>query len=160
LDPRQVHHIWYQSKFYLGLNSTPTRPKATQRHSTVSSGTSMTLEERFEALMKQTEILVSKSREYSQRNQEIRAQNEYLQKQLGAFLKQKQQANEEPLHSASKRQEQVFSHTLDSSSEDQPLRMTRQDSRNQASTNDFKIEIPEFEGKLDPEDFLDWVTHS
>ena len=58
--------------------------------------TSMSLEERFEALMKQTELLVSKSREDSQRNQEIRAQNEYLQKQLGALLKQKQQANEEP----------------------------------------------------------------
>jgi len=35
--------------------------------------------------------------------------------------------------------------------------MTRQDSRNQASTNDFKIEIPEFEGKLDLEDLLDWL---
>jgi len=34
--------------------------------------------------------------------------------------------------------------------------MIRQDSGNQASTNDFKIEIPEVEGKLDPEDFLDW----
>jgi len=51
----------------------------------------------------------------------------------------------------------VFTHTLDSSSEDEPLRMTRQDSRNQASANDFKIEIPEYEGKLDPEDFLDWL---
>ena len=67
------------------------------------ASTSMTLEERFEALMKQTESLVSKSREDSQRNQEIQAQNEYLQKQLGAFLKQKQQANEEPLQSESKR---------------------------------------------------------
>ena len=78
----------------------------------------MTLEDRFEALTKQTEFLVSKSSEDSQRNQEIRAQNEYLQKQLGAFLKQKQQATEEPLHSESKRLEQVFSHTLDSSSKD------------------------------------------
>ena len=121
------------------------------------ASTSMTLEERFEALMKQTEFLVSKSREDSQRNQEIQAQNEYLQKQLGAFLKQKQQANEEPLQSDSKWQEQVSSHTLDSSSEDEPLRMTRQDSQNQASANDFKVEIPEFEGKLDLEDFLDWL---
>ena len=72
-------------------------------------------------------------------------------------MKQKQQANAEPLQSESKRQEQVFSHTLDSSSKDEPLRMTRQDSQNQASANDFKVEIPEFEGKLDPEDFLDWL---
>ena len=51
----------------------------------------------------------------------------------------------------------MFSHTLDSSSEDEPLRMTRPDSRIQASTNDFKAKSPEFEGKLDPEDFLDWL---
>ena len=35
--------------------------------------------------------------------------------------------------------------------------MTRQDSHVQASSNDFKVEVPEFEGKLDPEDFLDWL---
>ena len=29
------------------------------------------------------------------------------------------------------------------------------DSWIQASTNDFKVEIPEYEGKLDPEEFLD-----
>ena len=121
------------------------------------ASTGMTLEERFEALMKQAEFLVSKSREDSQRNQEIQAQNEYVQKQLGVFLKQKQQANEEPLQSDSKRQEQVSNHTLDSSSEDEPLRMTRPDLRIQASTSDFKVEIPEFEGKLDLEDFLDWL---
>jgi len=61
------------------------------------ASTSMTLEERFEALMKQTEFFVGKRREDSQRNQQIQAQNQYLQKQLGAYLKQKQQANEEPL---------------------------------------------------------------
>ena len=52
------------------------------------------------------------------------AQNEYLQKQLDAYLKQKQQANAEPLQSDSERQEQVFSYTLDSSREDEPLRLT------------------------------------
>ena len=49
----------------------------------------------------------------------------------------------------------MFTHTLDSFSEDEPLRMTRQDSHVQASSNDFKIEVPEFEGKVDLEDFLD-----
>ena len=76
---------------------------------------------------------------------------------LGIYLKQKQQMCEEPIQSEPPRQEQVFSHTLDSSSEDEPLRVTRQDPRIQASATDFKIEIPEFEGKLDPEDFLDWL---
>ena len=70
--------------------------------------------------MKQTEFLVSKSKEDLQRNQEVQAQNEYLQKQLGAFLKKKQQANEEPLQSNSERQEQASSHALESSSEENP----------------------------------------
>ena len=33
--------------------------------------------------------------------------------------------------------------------------MTRPDPRIQANTNDFKVEIQKFEGKLDPEEFLD-----
>ena len=117
----------------------------------------MTFEERFEALMKQNEFLTRKFQEDARRDQETQAQNKYLQKQLDAYSKQQQQASEESIHSRSQRQEQVFSHTLDSSSEDEPLRMTRQDSQFQASSNDFKVEVPEFEGKLDPEDFLDWL---
>jgi len=26
------------------------------------------------------------------------------------------------------------------------------------SSNDFRVDIPEFEGKLDPEEFLDWLS--
>ena len=51
----------------------------------------------------------------------------------------------------------MFSHTLDSSSDHEHLRMTRPNPRIQANTNDFKVEIPKFEGKLDPEEFLDWL---
>ena len=72
-------------------------------------------------------------------------------------MKQNQQANEEPPKSDSKRQEQVFSHTLDSPSEGEPLRITRPNPQIQANTNDFKVEILKFEGKLDPEEFLDWL---
>ena len=63
------------------------------------TSSSMSLEERFEALMKQNEFLVSKVREDSQKEQETRAQNEYLRKQLGSFLKQKQRMNEQTLQS-------------------------------------------------------------
>jgi len=48
----------------------------------------------------------------------------------------------------------VFSHNIDSSS-DERLRMTRLEPRFQENTNDFKVKIPEFDGKLDPEEFLD-----
>ena len=51
------------------------------------SSTSMTLEERFEALMKQNEFLANKIWEASQKQQEAQAQNEYLRKQLGSVLK-------------------------------------------------------------------------
>jgi len=46
---------------------------------------------------------------------------------------------------------------LDSSSEDEPLSMVRPEPRSQANTNDFRVEIPRFEGNLDPEEFLNWM---
>jgi len=85
----------------------------------------MTLEERFEALMKQNEFLASKIREDSQRHQEAQAQNEYLRKQLGSVLKQKQKLNEDTLQSEPRVREQVFSHEVESSSEEEPIRMAR-----------------------------------
>ena len=109
------------------------------------TSSSMSLEERFEALMKQNEFLVSKVREDSQKEQETRAHNEYLRKQLGSFLKQKQRMNEETLQSEPRRYEQVQSHDVRSSSEEETPRRPRREPRNQHPTNDFRVEIPEFE---------------
>ena len=95
--------------------------------------------------------------EKAQREQETKAQIEYLWKQLVVYLKQNQQGNEQPPQFDSKTQEQVFSHSLDSSSEGEPLRITRPNPRIQANTNDFKVEILKFEGKLDPEEFFQWL---
>jgi len=72
-------------------------------------------------------------------------------------LKQKQKVNEEPLQSDPRRQEQVFGHNVDSSSGDEPLRMARSERWFEENPNDFKVETPELEGKLDPEEFLDWL---
>ena len=117
----------------------------------------MSVAERFEALMKQNEFLASKIREDSRRNQEAQAQNEYLWKQLGSFLKQKQKLNEDTLQSQPRAREQVFSHDVDSSSEEEVPRMVRGEPWNQANNNDFRVEVPELEGKLDPEEFIDWL---
>ena len=68
-----------------------------KRPSSSMTLTSMTLEERLEALMKQNEFLASKIREDSQKNQETQAQNKYWRKQLGLVLKQKQKLNEDTL---------------------------------------------------------------
>jgi len=35
--------------------------------------------------------------------------------------------------------------------------MIREKPRFQASSNEFKVEVPEFKGKLDPEEFLYWL---
>ena len=51
------------------------------------STTNMTLEERFDALMKQNEFLSRMIQEDSWKDQETQAQNKYLQKQLDAYWK-------------------------------------------------------------------------
>ena len=114
----------------------------------------MSVEEKIDAILKSNHDITSSNQELKSSNQELKAQNEYLRKQLGTFLKQKQKFNEEPSHSASQRREQVFSHNFESSSEEEPLRRPRQEQR-QGNSNDFRVEIPEYEGKLDPEEFLD-----
>jgi len=111
---------------------------------------SLSIEEKLHAVMKDNHEITSS-------NQELKAQNEYLRRQLGTFLKQKQKMNEEPVYSAPRGQEQVFNHTFDSSSEEEPLRRPQSEPRMQANSNDFRVEIPEYEGKLDPEEFLDWL---
>jgi len=35
--------------------------------------------------------------------------------------------------------------------------MAREEPRFQASSYDFKVDVPKFEGKLHPEEFLDWL---
>jgi len=65
--------------------------------------------------------------------------------------------NKETYQSKPRRHEQVLSHKVDSSSEDEPIRVTRAEPRFQANSNDFNAEVPEFEGKLDLEEFLEWL---
>ena len=84
---------------------------------------SMSMDEKFKAIIRQNEMWMKKINEDTQHDEETKAQNKYLRKQLGAFLKQKQKVNEEPLQSQPKRQEQVFRQNANSSSEDEPLRM-------------------------------------
>ena len=74
--------------------------------------TSLSLEEKLDAILKSNHEITSSNQELKSSNQELQAQNEYLRKQLGLFLKQKQKACEEPIQSEPWRQEQVFSHTL------------------------------------------------
>ena len=102
-------------------------------------------------------MLAKKIQEDTEQNQETQAQNEYLRKQLGIVLKQKQKTSEETFQYEPRRQEQVFSQEVDSSSDDEPIIMGRAEQWFQASTNDFKVEVPQLKGKLDAEEFLNWL---
>jgi len=72
-------------------------------------------------------------------------------------MKQKQRMNEETFQSEPRTHEQVHSHDVDSLSEEEMPRMARGEPRFQERANDFEVEFPEFEDKLDPEEFINWL---
>jgi len=79
-----------------------------------------------------------------------------LIRQVGEFLKQKQKIHAEPTRfDHREEEEEAISHRLSSSSENEPFRGTRRERRPQANSNDFRVEIPEFQSKLDPDEFLE-----
>jgi len=108
----------------------------------------MTLEEKFEALMKNYEAM-------RLQNEEFKNQNEYLKRQLGESIKQKQKELRSSHSSNSSKSDQGEdnhgeSHHLNSSSEGDPLRRPRKNRRNASNLGDIKVEVPEFEGDLTP----------
>jgi len=114
----------------------------------------MTLEEKFEALMKNYESLRIQ-------NEEIKGQNEYLKQQLGESMKQRRKEMRSSRSSNSSESDQgednqEASHHLESSCDDEPFRRPRRNRRSTLSFGDIKVEVPEFEGKLDPDKFLEW----
>jgi len=99
----------------------------------------MSHEEKFEALMRNYEAATSA-------NEELKNRNEYMPKQLGGNMKHKQKALESPTGSVYGDEE-----TSNTTSEEEPPRRIR---RRPHNSNDFEVKIPEFEGRLDPEEFL------
>jgi len=69
-------------------------------------------------------------------------------------MKQKQKALKSP--SASVYNEDEASNLNSSSSDEEPRRRVRGARRTLQNSDDFKVEIPEFEVKLDPDEFLEW----
>jgi len=115
--------------------------------------TSMSIEQKLDAVLKNNHDITISNKELKSSNEELRAENEYLRKQLGTFLKQKQKVNEEPTWFGYIEEEEA-SNPLCSSTEDEPARRERMKPRFQANYNDFRVEILEFEGKLDLDEFL------
>ena len=110
-----------------------------------------TVEEKLEAMSKQMQ-------EMSVAHQELRAQNEYLRKQLGNHMKQKQRLFEVGEQSGTKyKAEEEVSNASSYSDDEIPFERRRREVRPTFNSNDFKIDIPEFEGRLNPDDFLEWL---
>jgi len=116
------------------------------------SATSMTLKENFEALMKNYEAL-------RLQNEEIKGQNEYLKRQLGESLKQKRKEirSSRSSNSSDSEQEMRVAPRLSSSSEAEAYERLRRGRKTTSHHGDIKVEIPEFEGKLDHDEFLEWL---
>ena len=68
-------------------------------------------------------------------------------------MKQKQKVLESPTTSV--HDDEEASNLVSSSSEEEPPKRIRGARRTPNNSNDFKVKIPEFEGKLDPNEFLE-----
>jgi len=75
-------------------------------------------------------------------------------------MEEKRRWNQSPSHSRthvdsdeSKREDKSY-HSNSSYEEDFPRRHQR---RQESSLGDFRVDIPEFEGQLNPDHFLDWL---
>ena len=100
------------------------------------------------------------SRRSQEQADELEAQVKYLQTQLAQLMEEKRRWNQRPSHlrthvdsDESEREEKSY-HANSSYEEDVPRRFQR---RQESSLGDFRVDIPEFEGQLNPDHFLDWL---
>ena len=115
----------------------------------------MSVEEKIEALTKNVEYLRT-------RCDEKEAQNDYLRKQLDTFMKEKRRSmrsssSSRGIGSIQTKKGGKEELSEESSNEDESPRFPRKEPRQPNNFNDFKVDIPEFEGRLDPDDFLEWI---
>jgi len=94
-----------------------------------------------------------------ERVDELEAQVKYLQTQLGQLMEVKRRWNRSPSHSGThvdsdKSEKEERSYQSVPSEEEVPRRHQRKQGN---SLGDFRIDIPKFEGQLDPDHFRDWL---
>ena len=112
---------------------------------------SMSLEEKFEVLMRSYQPISSS-------DQELKNQNEYLRRQRGEAIKQKQKPLDSPPESSQGGESKAESHNLESTSEGDAPRRPRHERKSTHTSNNIRVDVLEFNGKLDPEEFLDWLS--
>jgi len=90
--------------------------------------------------------------------EEMANQNVYLRKQLEKSMKQKQQVLESPAGSnLEDLSEEAESQHLEYEVEAAPRRTPRREWRAPTNSNYFRVELLEFEGKLDLDEILEWL---
>ena len=92
--------------------------------------------------------------------EEVRGQNEYLKKQLAKSMSNQRKSlrstpSRESSESEQDREEEDSNPIASSNDEGRPR--ARRNQRNSHPSLDFKVEIPKFEGHLDPDEFLEWL---
>ena len=110
----------------------------------------MTLEEKYDDLMNSYQSVSTTNHDLQRKMEEIEGKNVYLCKQLNKFKKQKQWVLESPIGSNLEQLSEAESqHSI--YEEDEPRRLvcaTRPPIN--INSNNFRVDIPEFEGKLNP----------
>jgi len=91
---------------------------------------------------------------------EVRGQNEYLKKQLAKPMSNQRKSlrstpSRESSESEQDREDEESNPFASSNDEGRPR--ARRNQRNSQPSLDSKVEIPEFEGRLDPDEFLEWL---
>ena len=87
------------------------------------------------------------------RVEELEAQVKYLQTQLGQLMEDKRRWTQSPTPFHEEEFDgEANNYQVNSSDEEVPRRR-----RQGSNLGDFRVKIPEFEGKLDPDHFLDWL---
>ena len=99
----------------------------------------------------------SASKSAQERVEELESQVKYLQTQLGQFMEEKRRWTRSPTpphapENEEESEEEANNYRVHSSDEEAPRRR-----RQGNNLGDFRVEIPEFEGELDPDHFLDWL---
>jgi len=119
---------------------------------------SVSLEGKFEALMKNFQAVSSTTNELKQKFEESKGQNAYLRKQLGESMKIKQKLIQSPTGSIYGEQSEIEGYIIEFSIEEETFRCSKREHRpTMTNSNGIRIKILEFEGKLDPDGFLEWL---
>ena len=95
-------------------------------------------------------------------NEEKEAQNNYLRRQLDVFMKEKRRdlksSSSSRQHGSARGGEDKEGPLSGGSRSEEDSPRHPSGGRRQANhSSDFKVNLPEFEGKLDPDDFLEWM---